>query len=380
MFKPYNFLIGCVVVLLPHILTAQKLNLKLVEKTELGQSDYFSESQPVQKINDHILYSVKLGKVVSFYKVGEVSDSLVFSFETRQQEYYKSFRFTQDLSSLFLLLHESVLKFDLQSTDRETPSNSSSASSQYLLTEPYEDLVLDRNKVILTNAYNEAVDPTAEAMCRFLILDTTNLKEITKQNIAHDALGLTHKRTYLFAVHQGKILFVNSLHNSFYIFDTEKLTYSNFGDSSLLNPKVDKIPFETKILKYTNPKDVVLRTIKFAGSVNYYEGGMFLNDSTIMISQKVKGHNQSKRKLHFYRYNKQNNQWEILGYRTFKNGKISDQYHIFQFYYSNPLQVDNNRIYLTEISISNLSKRKIDQEFEDSEKIKFALYEYQLEF
>ncbi len=380
MFKTCNFFIGCVVVLLPHILTAQKLDLELVKKTELRQSDYFSESQPLQRINNQIYYSVKTGKLVSFYKVGETSDSLVFSFEPRLKEYYKSFRFAEDLSSLFILLHEAVLKFDLRTTVPENPSNSSLASSQVVLAEPYDEIALDSNRLILTNAYNEAVDPSAEPMCRFLVLNTNDLKTVTKQTIAHDALGLTHKRTYLFAVHNGKILFVNSLHNSFLVYDIEKGFYTTFGDSSLVNAKVDRIPFETKILKYTNPKDVVLNTIKFAGDINYYEGGMFLNDSTIMVSEKIKGHDQSKRKLHFYGFDKQSGHWKNLGFRTFKNGKVSQKYHIFQFYYSNPIQAENNRIYLTEISVENLSKRKIEHEFENSEKIKFALYEYKLEF
>lgn len=374
-----NVIIGSVVVLLPHFLSAQKLSLSYLDKTELRESDYFSGSLPFQTIGKQVYYSTKKGSIVSFYKTGETADSLILTLETFPNEYYKSFRFSDDLSKLYILMHGSIIKLEMNETPPVALVNSTQAKAIYQLNETYDEITVNGNNLIVTQAYNEAVDLLSEPSCRYLILDASDLKEVSKQKMPHDALGLSHKHTYFFDVQYGKILFVNALKNTFSVVEIDENKTTYFGDSTLLNSGIDKIPFDTKVLKYSNPKDMVLKTIKFANSINYFEGGKFINDSTIMIVEKLKGRNPSKRKLHFYQYSKQQNQWTFLCFRTFKNRKASSRYHIFQFYYPNPLQIVDNRVYLAEISATGFSKRKINKDIENTEEIKFALYEYKLE-
>lgn len=371
-------------VFLPSLLLSQKsLDIQYDTKTPLDSIEYDGDIIKYKIDGNNLYYAGIKGNDLLIYNSRPLqNDKLIFRFQLREEgKYFLDFVIEEE-SNLYLLFQKELFYFKLKD-DQLVYQLAESYKNQSFDTN-FSNIYRTNNKVVLTNCYNHAVDEEDDK-CPYLVLDKENLSKIKQENLPHDAIGLTHIPSYFYDVNYGKILFINTLKKQAFVYnlDDDSSVYT-IGDGQLLNEGVEKLPFSTHIVPYTNAKDVVRNVSIYSKTINYIEGGFFLNDTTLFLVEKTKSKKiSSKRILHFYRYDKNKDEWNFYISKSFKNKKHSKKYKMLQFYYSTGIQIKDNKLYFCELYLpkESINPFKINRYLSDIfnyENFIYGIYEYKI--
>lgn len=356
-------------VLAPSLLLSQKKNeISFIKTIRLDSVPYEQETLNYLVKDSSIYYVRKLDKELKIYKTNLIysTDELFFTKTLNKRKHLHDFEIEND--TVYLLFKDTLIIFKL------TNFLDNKKIKTLALNNSYSKIRVYKSNIILTDCYNYAVDEISERGCPYLIIDKYNFSIKKYNKLNHDAIGLTHLPSYMYAIDYGKILLTNSLHNKFRLIEIDKNIESIIGDKTPINNGVDSIPFSTHIKPYTSAKGIVLKINKFARTINYYEGCSFVNDSTFLIIEKSK----NKRILHFY--TKKQNNWRLQNSIKFKNKKYSKKYKCLQFHFRNGFQIHDNKIYFTEIYVPSEIKnwKSLKKYLLTQSKPKFGIYEYEI--
>jgi len=358
-------------------LFSQKLQVEFLRNFCFDSLEYSSGNTIYQVFGNEIYYANQKGSSLKIFKKDTLGDKNVFFLNKNNRDYFLDFAIDSS-GNIFLLFQTKLVKYELHDENSKVSLKDIVAEAPLNLS--YDNVYCTSGKIVLTRCYNYATIMGDTIFAEFRIFDTTNLEFVYNKKIVHDAIGFTHLSSYFMDVNYGKVLLVNALKNNAYIFDiNERMFENSAGDGAYLNKNISEIPFPTQIIPYTNPKVIVRDVSAFAKKIDRYEGGRFVNDSTLILVKKNKGKSiNGKRIISFYNLNSENGKWEFKSNKTFKNKMISGRYGIFNFYYPIPLQIHNNHVYLSEAYFlkTNVSKRKLKKAYMREDNLKVGLYEY----
>jgi hypothetical protein len=386
-FKQYSNIIyiSILVAFLPPKFFSQNLKIKFAQSFELDSVDYNSDALSYDIKGDKTYYAQQLGSKIKVFlnQPGKI-DRCIFNLDKGLGNYFLDFVIDADEKNIFLLFQQSVQSYSLkQGSKTDELLLLSNLTNEVLLKKHYENIFFTEDKLVITRCYNFATAQNDTLYANFCVFNPSELRLLYEKNLVHDAIGFTHLSSYFFDVNYGKVLFVNALKNKTLIFDLNHFDEINFiGDGVLLNPGIDHIPFDTKIIPYSNAKRNVKEVADFASKVDRFEGGRFVNDSIFLIVKKHKSKSiRGKRSIIFYELNSISRQWEYKCTRKFENGFSSKRYGIFQFFYPTLLKIQNNRLFVVEAYFPNakVSKRKLKKAFMSDDNPKAGIYEYFLQ-
>jgi|GEM_PF-2345297 hypothetical protein len=358
-------------------LFSQKLQVEFLRNFCLDSSEYSTNNTIYEVFGNEIYYATSEGSALKIFKKDTQGDKNVFFLKKNIKDYFLDF--TIDSSgSFFLLFQTKLVKYQLN--DENSIVSYKDIVAEAPLNLSYDNVYCTSGKIVLTRCYNYATLEKDTLFAEFSLFDRTNLQLVYTKKIVHDAIGFTHLSSYFMDVNYGKVLLVNALKNKAYIFNiNERMSEDSAGDGAYLNKNISEIPFPTQIIPYTNPKAMVRDVSTFAKKIDRYEGGRFVNDSTLILVKKNKGKSiNGKRTISVYQLNDSIGNWEFKSNKTFKNKMISGRYGIFNFYYPTHLKIHNNHVYLSEAYFlkTNVSKRKLKRAYMREDNLKVGLYEY----
>jgi hypothetical protein len=368
-FKFINSILVLVVLFWTASAFSQKTEINIDSCVILENSDYFRDLNKFHWNKQSLYYLTKEKSEVSLVQRSQGKTDKLGSFRGTEINYLKDFVIDSSENFIYLLCHEKLVKYDI--------SNLSTPLNILRINEYYDEVFVERGRILLTRCYNEATKSTTAPKPRILVLDA-NLNELKRIELNHDAIGLTHKPTYYIDVNYGKILFSNALKNKIEIIDIETFSTISIGDSSQINEGIDSLPLQTNIQPYSNPKTMIQELSAVVNKLNYIEGCSFLNDHEFLVVEKQKGSINKHRKIHLFRYNVSNNLWEYKGASVFSNqsSRVDKKSGIFQFYFTERFEIWDNCIALMDVAFPKgvKSVKKFSKQLNETDNAHFAIY------
>lgn len=367
MLKLRNILVA-VSLFLPILLFSQKpLKVRIAALNPVFSSpcnDEYSFNEQIKlQYSNAVFYFAQWsedGNLITFYKHEKDSFVPVFSYLCADDEYFNCFTIVE--TNIFLHFQGKLLRFSLNKYDGQPQVKEDATAAVPLFLhykeygDTYDNIYEANGKLILTNCSNidgDEGENWESPPCYAVIVDPMTLMIVKFLSIKHDAIGLTHIPNYFVDVNYKRLLLVHALTQKAYVYDLENLDASpdSLGSFKLLNEGISSLPFSTRIISYTtNARELVGRISQYADKINRMEGGFFLNDSTVVLVEKLKGPKfGGKRVLHFFKQNYLSQKWAHVYSRMIKestNPHYSKRYKFLGFTDYRGFIVKNNIIYM----------------------------------
>ncbi|GEM_PF-3731900 len=332
---------------------------------------------------DQVYYVLKERKSLSIYVKNIENDSSRLIQQINnipRNNFLTDFAVNTSLDVVYYLFNDGVVKLPVNQHENEF------SNIDYLYETQFVNYNLDvyKNKLIISGCYNRYNDSDQPTHCPLSVVHDEG-RVILRRELKHDAVALTHFPSYFFAVDFGYVAFTKSLTNEIVLLNLDSMIFSVVGDLKPLNDTITRLPFETKIGPESVAKKIIFKTREYTKDLIKIEGVVFVNDSTFCTVKKTGGTSiRSKRLIDVYRNTDENN-WQRIKTKTFKNRIMTKRNHLFQFHLTNKVQVvGSSKWAISAMDIpeeinSNWKMKRYGENISTEDNLKQAVYVYKVQ-
>ncbi len=334
-------------------------------------------------IGDQVFYVLKKRKRLSLYAKNIENDRSRHIQKINnipRSNFLTDFGVNSSLDTVYYLFNDGVVKLPVNQQDNDFHK------LDYLYKTQFVNYNLDvyKNKLIISGCYNRYNDSDQPTLCPLSVVHDKG-HVILRRELKHDAVALTHFPSYFFAVDFGYVAFTKSLTNEIVLLNLDSMSFSVVGDLKPLNDSITRLPFETKIGPGSVAKKIIFKTREYTKDLIKIEGVVFVNDSTFCTVKKTGGTSiRSKRLIDVYRKTDENN-WQLVTTKKFKNRIMTKRNHLFQFHFTNKVQVVGRNIWaisvmdIPEEINSNWRMKRYGENISNEDDLNQAIYVYKIQ-